>query len=412
MSKNTSKIIYNYNIDKLNFGKIKKELESIPKIIKNHNKIGLRPSFSMTDIQNNDQINLSKILTEEQYIKNSEYNYNKTDYIPKSLSHQKNSAIINSQNRNKCINEIIDTNSPKNENMIIQIKKENNKEINKIKNLYQRKIKEISQFYELKLFDLNKLLTTNLNQYKTLSNNYIPLTEHKNIINNLKSYYNELLNKTKDNYDKLVNELTNIMKNKNKYQDLIQRLQLYTIYEIDINGIEEKLVNELNDKINNKIRGNNYYFNDYYLLSQLDEDINYHKKICELEQVYQEKIYELKINNNNQFNNLINQVKNIYENYSNFSTDKFLNNKELCNKYKNIKIDNNKTNKDIKSEINDLLAHKENECESILNSDKSSAFICQNSSQEIDNLLNMNMSNENHIKPESMKINCMPSSLK
>ena len=220
------------------------------------------------------------------------------------------------------------------------------------------------------------------------------------------------MNKTKDNYDKLVNELTNIMKKKNKYQDLIQRLQLYTIYEIDINGIEEKLINELNDKIKNKIRGNSYYFNDYYLLSQLDEDINYHKKICELEQVYQEKLSELKINNNNQFNNLINQVKNIYENYSNYSTDKFLNNKELCNKYIDIKIDNNKTNKDIKNEINDLLAHKENECESILNSDKSSAFICQNSSQEIDNLLNMNMSNENHIKPESMKINCMPSSLK
>ena len=366
----------------------------------------------MTDIQNNDQINLSKILSEEQYIKNSEYNNNKTDYIPKSLSHQKYSAIINNQNKNKYINEIIDTNPTINENMIIQIKNQNNKEINKIKDLYQRKIKEISQFYELKLFDMNKLLTTTLNQYKTLSSNYIPLTEHKNIINNLKSYYNELLNKTKDNYDKLVNELTNIMKKKNKYQDLIQRLQLYTIYEIDINGIEEKLINELNDKTKNKIRGNSYYFNDYYLLSQLDEDINYHKKICELEQVYQEKLSELKINNNNQFNNLINQVKNIYENYSNYSTDKFLNNKELCNKYIDIKIDNNKNNKDIKSEINDLLAHKENECESILNSDKSSAFICQNSSQEIDNLLNMNMSNENHIKPESMKINCMPSSLK
>ena len=38
----SNQISYNYNIDKLNFSKIKKELETIPNIIKNHNKIGLR----------------------------------------------------------------------------------------------------------------------------------------------------------------------------------------------------------------------------------------------------------------------------------------------------------------------------------------------------------------------------------
>ncbi len=121
------------------------------------------------------------------------------------------------------------------------------------------------------------------------------------------------------------------------------------------------------------------------------------------------------INKNNKSNAMINKNENIINNndYKTNNKKKKINIRTINSSGLDLmKIDNNKNNKDIKSEINDLLAHKENECESILNSDKSSAFICQNSSQEIDNLLNMNMSNENHIKPESMKINCMPSSLK
>jgi hypothetical protein len=417
MSKNT--INKNYNIEKLNFGKIKKELDTIPKIIKNHNIMGLRPCVSMTDIQNRDQTNLMGILNEP-CPKKWNNNNNKVDFIQKKFSYNKYVPALNNQNKIKLINDKTDIYTSLNDNnLIIKIKKENIKQINEIKKLYQRKIKEISLFYELKIFDLNKLLKNNLNEYKNLSSNYISLIEHKNIINDLKSNYNNLLNKTKDNYNKLIKELTDIMKNKTKYQDLIQRLQLYTMYEIEINEIEQKFVNSLNEKISNKKRGNVYYFNDYYLLSRLDEDINYHKKICDLKQLYDEKLSELKINNNNKFNNLINQVKNIYDYYSHFSTDKFLNNKDIINKFKDNNIINDNNNKkEQKKEINDLCDYRENVCKSISNSDKidkndeNDEFIYQNSSQDIDNLLNLDMSSENNIKPESMKINCLPSSLK
>lgn len=257
-------------------------------------------------------------------------------------------------------------------------------------------------FYENKIIDLNKLLKDNLNDYKLLCSNYISLTEHKKIINDLKKDYNELLNETKENYEKLINELTSILKSKNKYQDLIHRLQLYTKYEVEINDIEKILVKNINEKIEENKTSSNY-FNDFYLLSQLDEDINYHKKICELKQIYNENMSQLKINNNNQLNNLINQVKYIYDNYLNYSSNNFLskdinNNKELNIKKKNTKIDIN----------NSALDKKESK--SISNTERNSEYINHYSSKENDNLLDVDNSNENHLKPEKMEINYKPSS--
>ena len=395
-------INYNYNIDKLNYSKIKKELDSIPKIIKNHNR--LRPSLSLTDFNNYNQINNRNNLNINDL--NDIHNYK--NISQKSLSYKKPS-YNNIYNNN--LYERNDINNSFNEDIIIQIKKENNKEINNIKNLFERKIKEITLFYENKFINLNNLLKNNLNQYKLLTSESIPISKHKNMINELKQNYNELLNKTKENYEKLINKLTDIMKNKTKYQDLIHRLQLYTIYEVDINEIEKKLVNNLNEKISNKLndknKGNNY-FNDFYLLSQLDEDINYHKKMCELKQIYQEKLTELKINNNKEIDNLINQVKYIYENYSQFSSDKFLNNNKIINKNKDlnndIKLKSGINIKENKKEIIDLSEYKENECKSISNS-RSSENINPNSSKELANLLNIDTSNEKHLNPEIMEIN-------
>ena len=413
MSKYSSNLIsnnYNYNIDKLNFTKIKKELETIPKIIKNHNKIGLKPCFSMTDLHNNNNNNNNNMndLNDQKYF---EQNQNKTNYTPKTLSYKKSSSFRGFQNiYNNNMNEKIDINSSFNDDIIIQIKKENNKEINKIKSLYELKIREISLFYETKFCDLNKLLNNNLNEYKLLSSNYISLAQHKTIINDIKKNYNELLNKTKENCEKVIKKLTDIMKNKTKYKDLIKRLQLYTIYEVKINDIEKIIINNLNEKLNNNIKGNNY-FNDFYLISQLDEDINYHKKIFELNQLYQEKLTELKINNNDQFDNLINQVKYIYDNYSNFSSDDFLSTKKKIYINKDLNKDiivNNIKNKenDNKNEMLDLSGYKENVCKSISNSDN------QNSSKEIDSLLNIISSNENRNKPQVMEINYKQSSFK
>ena len=389
MSKHSSNL-NNYNIDKLNFNKIKKELEIIPKIIKNHNKIGLSPCFSMTDISNN--------LNEEFLIKN--------------LRQNKSSSMKNIYDRN-------DTNTTFNninDEIIIKIKRQNKKEISDIKYLYETKIKEISLFYENKFVDLTGLLNKSLNDYKILFNDYIPLTEHKSIVNKLKRKYNELLNKTKENYEKLINQLTDIMKNKTKYKDLIHRLQLYTIYEVEINEIEKILVNKLNEKMNesSKLQNNNYY-NDFYLVSQLDEDINYHKKIYELKQLYLEKLSELKIDSNNQFDNLINQVNYIFDNYSNFSSDNFLNSNKILEKYnlnkeKNIK--NKSNNKESNKEDLNLSEYKENECKSISNSLKNSDIFIHDSSKEINNLLNISISEENRLKPETMTINHKPFSFK
>ena len=392
----SNQLNYNYNVDKLNFNKIKKELETIPKIMKNHNKIGLRKCSSMTDINNNDP-NISNNLNEEsdiEIIKNFGQNL-------KSYSQKKSSSFMKKYNyRNN--GEKNDLNNSVNNETIIQIKKENKKEVNNIKNLYEKKIKEITLFYENKIIDLNKLLKDNLNDYKLLCSNYISLTEHKKIINDLKKDYNELLNETKENYEKLINELTSILKSKNKYQDLIHRLQLYTKYEVEINDIEKILVKNINEKIEENKASSNY-FNDFYLLSQLDEDINYHKKICELKQIYNENMSQLKINNNNQLNNLINQVKYIYDNYLNYSSNNFLskdinNNMELNIKKKNTKIDIN----------NSALDKKESK--SISNTERNSEYINHYSSKENDNLLDVDNSNENHLKPEKMEINYKPSS--
>ena len=77
-------------------------------------------------------------------------------------------------------------------------------------------------------------------------------------------------------------------------------------------------------------------------MSQLDEDINYHKKICELKQIYNEKLNELKINQNYKINNLINKFKYIYDNYSYFSPNKSLNSSKI---YNITKMTSNKTNR-------------------------------------------------------------------
>ena len=400
----SNQLNYNYNVDKLNFNKIKKELETIPKIMKNHNKIGLRKCSSMTDINNNDP-NISNNLNEEsdiEIIKNFGQNL-------KSYSQKKSSSFMKKYN-DRNIGYKNDLNSFSNNDTIIQIKKENKKEINNIKNLYEKKIKEITLFYENKIIDLNKLLKDNLNDYKLLCSNYISLTEHKKIINDLKKDYNELLNETKENYEKLINELTSILKSKNKYQDLIHRLQLYTKYEVEINDIEKILVKNINEKIEENKSSINY-FNDFYLLSQLDEDINYHKKICELKQIYNENMSQLKINNNNQLNNLINQVKYIYNNYLNYSSNNFLSNKQALNKKKDVNknIELNIKIKNTKIDFNNFALDKK-ENKSISNTEKNSEYINHYSSKENDNLLDADNSNENHLKPDKIEINYKPSS--
>jgi hypothetical protein len=87
----------------------------------------------------------------------------------------------------------------------------------------------------------------------------------------------------------------------------------------------------------------------------------------------------------------------------NYSSNNFLskdinNNKELNIKKKNTKIDIN----------NSALDKKESK--SISNTERNSEYINHYSSKENDNLLDVDNSNENHLKPDKMEINYKPSS--
>ena len=391
---------HKYNFDKLNFKKIKKELDIIPQIIRNHNKLGLRSCISASNIYNTKNIcithNSNKETNEIEYRNN--YNpIQKMVSLKKSKSIQvrnnDDNAITNFNNIN--INSKISNNNTllNEEDIFIQIKLENNRQINKIKNLYEKKISELNIFYENKFINLNKLLQNNISDFSKLSKNYISINEHNKIINDMKKTYNDLINKTKQNYEKIINELTDIMKNDIKYKDLIHRLQLYTKYEIDIDEIEKKIVNNFNMKINDEIN-NRDYFKDFYLISQLDEDIIYHKKICQMNQLYNEKMTEIKLNQNIKFDNLIKYVKNCFNNNIYLYENNIINN----DKKENLKLSSN-----IIKNINQP-CYKESENKSNSYSSKSYENNNHSSSKEIEKLLNIPDSFENRLKPEVMEI--------
>ena len=401
MSKvNLNQVNYNYNLDKLNFGKIKKELNIIPQIIRNHNKIGLRSCISASNIYSHKNPCITNNSNKEILELENRNIYSINTHNPVSLKKSKSiqikdnddiNVISNANNNINLNSRTFYNNSLLNEeDIFIQIKLENKKEKDKIKKLYDKKLSELTLFYESKFENLNKLLQNNISDFTKLSTNYISLNEHNKIINEIKKTYNDLLYNTKQNYEKIINDLTDIMKQKIKYKDLIHRLQLYTKYEIDIDEIEKKIVQNFNEKINQEIN-NKDYFKDFYLITQLDEDINYHKKICEINQLYHEKLAETRLNQNNRFDNLIKYVNNIFFDNICFFENNNINNINNINKKQNLKLSNN-----IIKNMGQT-SNKENENKSFSYSEKSS-------SKEIDKLLNIPDSYENRLKPEIMEI--------
>ena len=397
----------NYNLNKLNFGKIKNELRLIPQIIRNHKKIGLHSCLSASNIYNKKFISINNNSNKE-INENGNENRNKyknqrhkTPTLRKSKTIQMINSddinIINNLN-NKNLNSRTTINDmlTNEEDIFFQIKLENNRQIGKIKKLYEKKISELNLFYENKFTNLNKLLKNNISDFAKLSKNFISFEEHNKIINDIKKTYNDLLENTKNNYEKIIEDLTNIMKQNIKYKDLIHRLQLYTKYEIDIEEIEKKIVENFNEKINNEIN-NKDYFKDFYLITQLDEDINYHKKICEINQLYNEKLAEIQLNQNNEFNNLSKYVKNIFEKQINIYENSDLTN--INNKKQNLKLNNNFI---INNKTENLFNKKENNSNS--NSEKSYENNNYSSSKEIEQLLNIPDSCEGRLKPEIMEI--------
>ncbi len=388
MSKdNKNQINCNFNFDKLNFKKIKKELDVIPKIIRNHNKIGLRSCISASNIYNHKNIcfanNSAKEINDKRHRNNNNnLELQNTTSLTKCKTIQvSNDDDLNTlQNNNFNIIERTSFNNSNpntiinNEDICFQLNLENKRHLDKMKSIYEKKYSELNSFYENKFLNLNKLLQKSISEFNSLYKNYIPIYEHNRIINELKKTNNDLLEKTKQNYEKLINDLTDIMKHKLKYKDLIHRMQLYIKYEIDIDEIEKKIVQKFNEKINEK-KTEKDYFKDFYLISQLDKDINYHKKIFEMEQLYNEKLTQIKLGQNNKLDNLIKYVNNLFDNNLNIFNDKM-----NCN-FKN-KKENDNISFSEKSNNNNY-----------------------SSSKEIDKLLNIPDSYENRLKPQAMEIN-------
>ena len=108
MSKdNLNQVNFNYNLDKLNFGKIRKELDMIPQIIRNHNKIGLRSCISATNIYSHKNIFISNNSNKEIFELDNRNIYNIKTHNPVTLKKSKSIQIKD----NDDINIISNTNN-------------------------------------------------------------------------------------------------------------------------------------------------------------------------------------------------------------------------------------------------------------------------------------------------------------
>ena len=113
--------------------------------------------------------------------------------------------------------------------------------------------------------------------------------------------------------------------------------------------------------------------------------------------LYNEKLAEIKLNQNNEFNNLSKYVKNIFEKQIYMYENSDLTN--INNKKQNLKLNNNFI---INNKTQNLLNEKENNSNS--NSEKSYENNNYSSSKEIEQLLNIPDSCEGRLKPEIMEI--------
>ena len=180
MSKdNKNQINCNFNFDKLNFKKIKKELDVIPKIIRNHNKIGLRSCISASNIYNHKNICFAGDSTKEINDRRHRNNNNNNLELQNTMSLTKcktiqvlNDEDINTlQNNNFNIIERTSLNNSNpntiinNEDIGIQLNLENKRHLDKMKSIYEKKYSELNSFYENKFFNLNKLLQQHISEF-------------------------------------------------------------------------------------------------------------------------------------------------------------------------------------------------------------------------------------------------------
>ena len=172
-------------------------------------------------------------------------------------------------------------------------------------NQLDEEVKELKELLASKKNILNNYKKRNEQSKK----NKKKLIEHNNIINNLNLKWKKTLTSIKNQYEKQISNLTNIMKYKEKYRSLLNRMGNYKRNEIEIKKIEEKL-------IENKIKKNkeNEYSSDLYLLSQLSQEIEYNNSISELNLLYIENLDKLNFENMKKFSNLSLKVTQVFNN--------------------------------------------------------------------------------------------------
>lgn len=340
-----------YNIEKLNFNSIKNELSTIPKIIRKKSNIGIRSSTSLNHSNNNDSysndpkvLSLTPSITHKKRqssdginlfgLHNNKINDGSLFQVPEKNSNNitiirsKTSSNfdenilknINGNYRNK-INEI----ENEHRKVIELLQKENKEYIEKISENYEQKIKELTLFYESKIFTYEKKIMSEINHLKDISVNYISLDQHNNIITNLNVKWSEKFNEAKKEYEAYIERLTNILTYKEKYRGLLSRMYFYKAKEIDISKIEEALKDESLPNRPKK-KNNMFYLEDLTRISELSEEINYSSALFELKMLYNKKMNELVIKNNNQIDNL---SKNVIKILDSLLNNNYNNNIEL-----------------------------------------------------------------------------------
>ncbi len=286
-----------FNVDKLNMEKIKKEISFVPNLIKKKSKIGYRSITSVNNSRYNNslskELNANFLLTP--IISSSSYLEKKKEINSHMI---KSNSLTNFQPEIKIESIRLDENNNNEDDYIIKLIK-----------AYENKIKEISNIYENKLQNLEKSYQLLLKNIQTSSNTYITLIEHNYIINNLNLKWENRISSLKTQYEKQISNLTDIMKYKEKYRGLINRMEKYRKYEIDIQKIEEKL-------IENKIENNKQtdFSFDLYLVSKLSQEIEYNKSLFDLNMIYSENLEKLNFENMQKFSNLSTKVTQIFDN--------------------------------------------------------------------------------------------------
>lgn len=302
-----------YNVDKLNFSSIKKEISNVPKIIRKKSQLGFRSNTSMHNDSFGGEKKLMSLTPSRSHKKNLSQDTNSYPAMMSNTTPETYSGFENNLGKNSNIytNNIARNFKEKINLMKIEHKKaldllakENQDYVKNLTDSYEQRLKDLKGFYELKYERYEKSLKDNLNDFKNLAANYININKHKEIINFLNAQWTKKFSLMKKEYENYINNLTNILKIKDKYRGLLTRLLMYKKNNISIEKIEEVL---------NPKRENFSQVEDIMKLSQLTEEVNYYAAIFEMKLIYHDKMNKIKSDTETKLDNLVQIINNKFD---------------------------------------------------------------------------------------------------